>query len=95
MRPAARLSPLSEIGGATTRVHRLEDCRVSCLSVNDSTTKKDFGQLVFEQRRNARRTLRSYVEECRVRWPALSEEERELCREAMRNLVERADLLVP
>jgi hypothetical protein len=65
------------------------------LSVNDSTTKKDFGQLLLEQRRNARRTLRSYVEECRERWPSLSEEERELCREAMRNLVERAGLVVP
>jgi hypothetical protein len=60
--------------------------------LNAKQTNKDAGQALAEQRRNARRTLRSYVEECRERWPSLSEEERELCREAVRNLVERAGL---
>ena len=63
------------------------------MSDKDSTTKKDRGQVQFEERRNASRTLRSYVEECRERWPSLSEDERELCREAVRNLAERAGAL--
>jgi hypothetical protein len=54
---------------------------------------KDSSQLAYESRRNARRELRSYLTECRERWPSLSEEERELCREALRNLAQRAGIL--
>jgi hypothetical protein len=58
--------------------------------LNTTFIPKDKGQALAEQRRNARRTLRAYVEDCRQRWPSLSEDERELCREAVRNLAERA-----
>jgi len=63
------------------------------MTVPDRTTAKDLGQLASEQRRNARRELRAYTRECRERWPFLTSEERELCREALRNLVERTGLL--
>jgi hypothetical protein len=54
---------------------------------------KDSAQLASELRRNARRELRSYTQECRDKWPSLSEEEKELCREALRNLARRASFL--
>jgi len=53
---------------------------------------KDPAQLAYEQRRNARRQLRLYLDDCRAPWPSLSDEEKDFCREAMRNLAERAEL---
>ena len=63
------------------------------MTAPDRTTAKDISQLAFEQRHNARRELRAYARECRERWPFLTGEERELCQEAFRNLVERAGML--
>ena len=63
------------------------------MTAPDRTTAKDFSQLAFEQRRNARRELHAYMWECREKWPFLTSEERELCQEAFRNLVERAGML--
>jgi hypothetical protein len=54
---------------------------------------KDSAQLDYELRQNARRELRSYASECRDKWPSLSEEERELCGKALRNLAQRAGVL--
>jgi hypothetical protein len=61
------------------------------VTVSKPLDRKDPGQLAYEQRRNARRALTSYVRDCHTeKWPSLSDEERAACREALRNLVERA-----